>query len=402
MNKMIKPGMQREQAAKKRLLISFSGGETSAFMAQWLVRSNSIREIYDEIITVFANTGQENEETLEFVQECDEAFGLNVVWVEADVQHGERVAPKARIVTFETASRNGEPFEQVIKKYGISNAAFPGCSVNLKRYPIQDYARQIGWGNDYDLAIGIRRDEIDRISEKYKERRIIYPLINMMPMTKPQINTWFAKQPFRLRLPGWKGNCKWCWKKSNRKLFTVMADDPDAFEFPERMEREYALHGHEFTKPGLPEGYRRTFFRGNRSVSDLRKEFKNLPPDWVPATDDATVFDPDWDTAGACGSESCEVFGGEDDDINFEAVIAEKRASGGKRGGAGLNKVIKLNIDYNPRRVGVHGWRSFEIVRNNPGITLGDYLKLGGRRNDLAWDIDHGWAELIESESNEN
>lgn len=89
---------------KPKLLVSFSGGETSAFMAQWLWKHH--RDDYD-MIFVFANTGQENEETLEFVQKCADHFGFPVVWVEAVVHHGKRKASTHRIVDFETASRDG-------------------------------------------------------------------------------------------------------------------------------------------------------------------------------------------------------------------------------------------------------------------------------------------------------
>jgi 3'-phosphoadenosine 5'-phosphosulfate sulfotransferase (PAPS reductase)/FAD synthetase len=44
----------------KNLLVSFSGGETSAFMAQWL--NNHYEGLgYENIVFVFANTGLENE-----------------------------------------------------------------------------------------------------------------------------------------------------------------------------------------------------------------------------------------------------------------------------------------------------------------------------------------------------
>ena len=49
---------------KQKLLVSFSGGETSAFMAQWLWKHK--QDEYD-MIFVFANTGQENEETLQII-----------------------------------------------------------------------------------------------------------------------------------------------------------------------------------------------------------------------------------------------------------------------------------------------------------------------------------------------
>src|ERR1700693_4621625 len=61
----------------RRCLVSFSGGETSAYMTHWLLKQKP----YDEYLVVFANTGQENEATLEFVRQCDEHFGFHTVWI---------------------------------------------------------------------------------------------------------------------------------------------------------------------------------------------------------------------------------------------------------------------------------------------------------------------------------
>jgi hypothetical protein len=47
-------------------------------------------------------------------------------------------------------------------------------------------------------------------------------------------------------------------------------------------------------------------------------------------------------------------------------------------------------IGTNPRRKGSHGYRSLQIIIDNPGIITEDYLSKGGRLNDLRWDIAHG------------
>ena len=64
----------------KQLLISFSGGATSAYMTKLLLEKLNPNEY--EIKVVFANTGKEREETLEFVRDCDIRWGFNTVWVE--------------------------------------------------------------------------------------------------------------------------------------------------------------------------------------------------------------------------------------------------------------------------------------------------------------------------------
>ena len=51
------------------------------------------------------------------------------------------------------------------------------------------------------------------------------------------------------------------------------------------------------------------------------------------------------------------------------------------------DKVLKLG---NPRKAGSLGFRSMAIVIAQPGLTYEDYIKAGGRANDLSWDIAHG------------
>lgn len=308
--------------APRRLFISFSGGETSAFLTRLLLSRYAYR--WDEIKVVFANTGQEREETLEFVRDCDKAFGFGTVWVEAEIHHGERKSPTARVVDFDTASRNGEPFEEAIKKYGIPNQKFKNCTRNLKINPMVNYLRSVGWDpGTYDTAIGIRADEIDRMSSAQEERRIIYPLISWEPTTKPEINYFWKNESFRLRLKGYEGNCKWCWKKSLRKHLTLLGESPEIYDFPERMEKLYGKVGPEFLKdpatrrsPLAPD-YRRVFFRGNVSTKDLREQYLNRKQTFVPAPDDSDVyveFDPELDVGGGC-EESCEVFSDEDEKL---------------------------------------------------------------------------------------
>jgi hypothetical protein len=264
---------------------------------------------YDEIVCVFANTGQENEATLRFVDQCDKAFGLNVVWIEVVTPPERGIGARCRVVTYETASRNGEPFEEMIRKHGLPGPAHPLCSKELKARPITRWAREMGWvPGTYDLAIGIRADEIDRMSPEAKRRRIIYPLIGRFPHTKPKVNEFWSRQPFRLELKGYQGNCRWCWKKSLRKHLTIISETPDAYDFPERMEQAYSMAGAGYT------GEPRRFFRGNRTVADLRR--LAATEKFTPASDDARQYQIgllDWMDADLdiCGSESCEVNFGE-------------------------------------------------------------------------------------------
>jgi hypothetical protein len=245
----------------KRLLVSFSGGKTSAYMA--ICIKQNYADKYDEVITVFANTGQEKQETLDFVNKVDKAFDLNVVWLESNPNNDERKSSGFSIVSYETASIDGSPFQRVIQKYGIANKSYPHCTRELKINPIHNYARSIGWeAKTYDTAIGIRSDEMDRINPKYKEHGFIYPLVFNYPKTKQDIEQFWATQPFTLNIKEHEGNCTWCWKKSDRKLYRLAKESPSIFNFPMEMEKKY----------GNSENGKAVFFRNHRSTEDVLQD----------------------------------------------------------------------------------------------------------------------------------
>ena len=285
---------------KMNLFISFSGGRTSAFMTKWML--DNVQDDYDKIIVVFANTGQENEETLRFVNQCDKQWGLSVVWVEAVVDFRKNKGVTHHVVDFSSASRKGEPYIEVIKKYGIPNMSYPHCNRDLKLAPLHSYAKELGWKKgSYETAIGIRIDEMDRVSSKMVEEKIIYPLVENKKMTKEMISIWWSKQSFNLNLKEHEGNCKWCWKKSKRKLLTLAKDTPEIFDFPMEMEERYGLSGHN------EDGTKRVFFRNNKSTKEIIALSK-LP--FVPFSEAAInfdMFDFDMDSSNGC-SDGCEVF----------------------------------------------------------------------------------------------
>lgn len=236
---------------------------------------------------IFANTGCELEQTLGFVHKMTTCWAIPIVWVEAVVHHGEEKGTTHRVVTFETASRKGQPFEEVIKKYGIPNKGYPHCTRELKLAPVHSYMRTIA--DDYLTAIGIRADEPDRLSRNPK---LIYPLATMFPSNKAMVNDWWEDQPFQLGLLSHQGNCSWCWKKSLNKHIRLIKEAPQIFEFPARMEATYPHAG------ASADGKPRTFFRGYRSTNDLI-QIAALMPERMP------LF-PDMDEDAGC-TESCEV-----------------------------------------------------------------------------------------------
>lgn len=264
------------------------------------------RDRWDEVIVAFANTGEECEETLEFVRQCDDYLDFGTVWIEANVFHAERKGTGHRIVTFGTASRKGEPFEEVIKKYGLPGPGRLHCTRELKLNPLFSYLESVGWEHgSYDCAIGIRADEAER-----RQRGMFYPLIDLEPMGKPHVNEFWMKQPFRLRLTGYQGNCKWCWKKSMRKHMTILSEDATKYDFPERMEALYGTVGHEFDENKAVYS-QRVLFRGNLSTKDLRAAYE-LNKDSLERAEDDSIILPSGelfplDLEDANCMESCEV-----------------------------------------------------------------------------------------------
>jgi len=281
--------------SKETLFVSFSGGRTSGYMCHWLLENKS--DQYD-LIFVFANTGLEHEKTLEFVDKCDKHMGLNLTWVEA-VVNGKGVGCTHRIVNYETAARHGEPFEKVIQKYGIPNTDYPHCTRETKMNPMFSYKRSLGFKANHPMAIGIRADEVDRVSADAKKHGLVYPLVTMTQKSLADVRHWWAGQPFDLEIPEHYGNCVTCWKKSDRKLLTLAKHEPERFYFFDAMERTYAKAG--------AGNQNRVFFRRHRSTQDILAEaeqpfveFKDqMPPLQM------GMFDP-MDIEEDCGS-GCEI-----------------------------------------------------------------------------------------------
>lgn len=288
---------------KPKLLVSISGGETSAMMAYIIWMKH--RDEY-EIIFVFANTSREREETLVFLHNIEKHWGIPIVWVEAMVHHGTRKSSTHKVVNFETAKRNGEVFEEVISKYGIPNKSFPHCTRELKTNPIKSYAKSLGW-KDYKIAIGYRADEPKRINwEKEQTQNHLY-ILPRLQIRKADVKAFMAKQPFSLGLKEHEGNCKLCYKKSKRKLLTQILEDPKSCDWINAMEIMYgneAIPANRINKEEKP--FR--FFRGYESINDLIEESK-LPFDLFiePTYNDLSLFNVDMDEEEEC-AVVCEPF----------------------------------------------------------------------------------------------
>jgi hypothetical protein len=289
----------------KRLAISFSGGRTSAVMTKLCFDKFAGTH---EIIVCFANTGCEHPATLEFVRKCDEHFGWNVVWIEAVVDPRQGKGIRHKVVDFKSASRNGEPLRNDFAKHGLPGPGWLHCTRDTKELPIHSYLKSCGWEKgSYWTAIGIRADEIDRVSAKRLEHKFVYPLVDA-GWDKDDVGIECAKWPFDLELPGdHYGNCQWCWKKSLRKLMTLAVEDESVFDFCKDVERDYS----HITSPNDPNDTRK-MFRGNMDSGEIIERarlggfamYKDTP--LQDKLFSVASFDVDLDTGSSCG-ESCEI-----------------------------------------------------------------------------------------------
>lgn len=244
--------------SKPILMVSFSGGRTSAFMARWL--QLTLSHIFN-LVFVFMNTSAEDDLTLDFVNECDKRWGLGVVWLESVFSSEKGVGTKYRTTNYENAKRDGSIFLEMCRKYGVPNASFAHCNRELKLRPFDKYRADNYPGSV--RAIGIRVDEFDRMVVDADKNGIIYPLIKWHPTTKDDVLKWWQRQEFNLMIPEHRGNCLTCWKKSDRKLYTLYGQMPWAFELFDRIENDPQVIA---AKQPKNSGF---FYRGYRTTADI-------------------------------------------------------------------------------------------------------------------------------------
>jgi len=186
--------------------ISFSGGRTSAYMLYRTLEANN--GLPDEAKVCFQNTGKEREETLRFVNECSTRWGVEIDWLE--FRDSETKFEK---VSFETASRNGEPFEAIVlKRNYLPNPLARFCTVELKVRTCHRYLKSIGW-TEWESWIGIRADEPRRLSKirnnDYGKQETKYAPCGIAGITKHDVAAFWKEQPFDLELDNINGETPW-------------------------------------------------------------------------------------------------------------------------------------------------------------------------------------------------
>jgi 3'-phosphoadenosine 5'-phosphosulfate sulfotransferase (PAPS reductase)/FAD synthetase len=186
-----------------------------------------------EYLVTFQNTGKEMPQTLEFINECDKRWNLNIVWLEYDRLDGFRV------VDYATASRDGEPFTQLIEKNKgyLPSQAQRYCTRVLKIETLQKYLKSLGV-TEYTSFNGIRYDEPRRWAKiNATDLDIELPLVKWKT-TKPDVLSWWKQQPFDLMVNEPYGNCDGCFLKGKGKLSIIAKEKPELFDWWIKRETE--------------------------------------------------------------------------------------------------------------------------------------------------------------------
>jgi hypothetical protein len=196
-------------------LISFSGGRSSGYML-WRILQAHGGTLPDDVLVTFANTGKEMPQTLDFVRDCGERWGVEIVWLE--YQHGG-----FRRVDYLSASRHGEPFSALTDRRSfLPNPVARFCTQELKIKTMEAFARSLGW-DDYTNVIGLRADEPMRIM---KMRGLHAVPLAAARITKADVLRFWHHHPFDLKILRGQGNCDLCFLKGAATIQGVMRDVP--------------------------------------------------------------------------------------------------------------------------------------------------------------------------------
>jgi hypothetical protein len=209
--------------------ISFSGGRTSAYML-WRVLQSNGGKLPEDAIVCFANTGKEDEATLKFVHDCEVNWDVKIHWLE--YRYHETTAQRFKVVDYETASRDGEPFFELIDQNGspyLPNPVARICTAKLKIRVIHHYLKSIGWEHDESSDwVGIRADEQRRAAKIDRSRT---PLV-VAGITKEDVGAFWRSQSFDLGLPNMNGvtmhgNCDLCFLKPAHQVLSLIQEKPE-------------------------------------------------------------------------------------------------------------------------------------------------------------------------------
>lgn len=247
----------------------------------WKILEAHGGKLPDDVHVLFANTGKEMPETLDFIHECSQHWNVPIIWLEyADNDDPQR---RWREVTYNTASRDGEPFAALIgRKQFLPNPVTRICTIEMKIRVMKLYAQQVLGFDHWDVAIGYRADEqrrVAKLSAPHKEPYDRFAPLAQSGITALDVMRFWQAQPFDLRLGNMNGktmhgNCDLCFLKGNTQVFALIREKPErALWWIEQEKRILANgkgNGHLFRsdRPSYSDMYRMAFDQGEMFCFD--------------------------------------------------------------------------------------------------------------------------------------
>lgn len=228
-------------------VVAFSGGRTSGLMLRRILDAG------EKPIVLFANTGKERDETLDFVHHIDTEWGVGVVWLEytrVDTTDERLAALKTermrsyfknqdrmhwfRVVDFVGAARHRDertPFDELLEWMSVlPNSRARACTSQLKVRTMQRYLWSRGIYS-FVNHIGFRADEPDRAydliysGDRDKDVRFSFPLCSDGTIER-DVREWWSRQSFDLRLDSYEGNCHLCFLKRRAVKQRLIREQP--------------------------------------------------------------------------------------------------------------------------------------------------------------------------------
>ena len=247
-------------------VVSFSGGRSSAYMLWHILQAHG-GTLPDDIHVNFANTGKEREETLDFVARIQSEWGVHINWIER--AKGNKT--DYEVVSHNSASRNGEPFEAFLntqKKLPSPGKGGRTCTADLKIRPMNLFVKKELGIKKWSPVIGFRADEMHRVAKlwacgnedenqaefifhndpkkkKRKRKKAKWETEGMHPQTpmawdsnatRGGVREWWKRMPFDLGIESYEGNCDMCFLKRESTIKYLMRKHPSMAEWWIRQE----------------------------------------------------------------------------------------------------------------------------------------------------------------------
>jgi len=208
--------------------VAFSGGRTSGYMLRRILDAFG-GTLPEGIEVIFCNTGLEHPATLRFVENVAMNWGVAIVWLEY------RKSDLFEVVNYGSASRNGEPFSQLLETLPVlPNVRMRICTSQLKIRTAMRYMKTKH--EEWFRAIGLRADEPRRVGRMRSDYVCETPLMPLADagVDRAEVNRFWRESDFDLELPYESnifGNCVGCFLKSTGRTNLIMKEMPEHFDW---------------------------------------------------------------------------------------------------------------------------------------------------------------------------